>query len=146
MKNFIMNFGEVRIRPMELRHADRYAALCPKQERDALTKRLKAKIIADAKNDVIKNFIIINNDFIVGIVSLEYLKDIHNGYEVYSDANMEIHIPQERHKHLTNQVAMAMIKLCKATWIVDNLGLPAGKNSWTQIPINPNSELVCKTA
>lgn len=140
--NYIMEYNGVRIKPMGLKHVDCYAALCPKKNRDSVKRRLHDELTADMKKGFIRHFIIINNDFIVGMVTLEYIKDLYNGYEVYTDANMRIYIPQDRHHHLKNHVAIATINLCKATGIVDNLGISAGKNAWIRMEINPNVDSV----
>lgn len=140
--NYIMNYEDVRVKPMELKHADRYSALCPKHERDAIERRLNDELTADMKKGFIRHFIIISNDFIVGMVTLEYLKELYNGHEVYTDAHLRIRIPQDRHHHLSNHVATAMIKLCKATYLVDNLGIYAGNGAWDWLEIIPKSEII----
>lgn len=138
--DYSINYKEIRLKLMGLNHINRFVSLFhySKEKSDAIAKEWEEKLAQDAKDDVINNFIIIHNNTIIGVVRLSYLESIVNGHAFYSDANMMIHLPSKKYHHLTTEIVLAMINLCKNTYIVDSLGIPSQKDGnwdWTTVQI-----------
>lgn len=142
--DYSINYRGIRLKLMGLNHIKQFVSLFhySKEKSDAIAKEWEEKLARDAEDDVINNFIIIHNDTIIGVVRLSYLESIINGAAFYSDANMMIHLPCKKHHHLTTEIVLAMINLCKNTYIVDSLGIPSRNNGewdWTTVQIVPES-------
>lgn len=140
--DYSINYKEIRLKLMGLNHINRFVSLFhySKEKSDAIAKEWEEKLAQDAKDDVINNFIIIHNSTIIGVVRLSYLESIVNGHAFYADANMMIHLPSKKYHHLTTEIVLAMINLCKNTYIVDSLGIPSQKDGnwdWTTVQIVP---------